>query len=362
MTDVAAKRHLGLKVAAVNVAALAAILLLFEGGVRSFITYNPSYYAAIPAVGSCIPHPYGEVCMNSHGFPDDEFVLSSSKPRVGYFGDSVCYGVGAGRGYRMTDLLKTHYQDYGHFNFCNIGDNPLSEPTMQRLKKVADEYKLSYVVYLMNLNDVPLLIGELETPAGTSQGVRAEHKHPRKFAIVADVKRILTPLDNLLRGNSYLYTFIRNKVKERLTVAAYDTSGYETIELFPTANREVLDYAAAKMNGLARDLRSRGIKLIVILLPYEMQISTHAADTYRRLNIRWEPGFESDSAQRVIVSSLDPNLHYVDVYYAFDGRREKAAVGEYFVYDKGDKIDWNHPNRAGHRLIADYLIREHFLP
>ena len=26
-----------------------------------------------------------------------------------------------------------------------------------------------------------------------------------------------------------------------------------------------------------------------------------------------------------------------------------------FVYDKGDKLDWNHPNRAGHRLIADYV-------
>jgi hypothetical protein len=54
-------------------------------------------------------------------------------------------------------------------------------------------------------------------------------------------------------------------------------------------------------------------------------------------------------------------VRYFDAYRAFDGYRAQAALGEYYVYDKGDKIDWNHPNRAGHRVIADYLIKERFL-
>jgi hypothetical protein len=33
------------------------------------------------------------------------------------------------------------------------------------------------------------------------------------------------------------------------------------------------------------------------------------------------------------------------------------ANSVYFVYDKGDKIDWNHPNRAGHARIAEGFIR-----
>jgi hypothetical protein len=26
------------------------------------------------------------------------------------------------------------------------------------------------------------------------------------------------------------------------------------------------------------------------------------------------------------------------------------------VYDKGDKLDWNHPTRIGHRKIADLMV------
>ena len=39
----------------------------------------------------------------------------------------------------------------------------------------------------------------------------------------------------------------------------------------------------------------------------------------------------------------------------FQRSRLRNGVGEYFVYNKGDKLDWNHPNRDGHRAIAEYL-------
>jgi phospholipase/lecithinase/hemolysin len=32
-------------------------------------------------------------------------------------------------------------------------------------------------------------------------------------------------------------------------------------------------------------------------------------------------------------------------------------VGEYFVFNRGDALDWVHPNRAGHRLVAEYLLK-----
>jgi phospholipase/lecithinase/hemolysin len=32
-------------------------------------------------------------------------------------------------------------------------------------------------------------------------------------------------------------------------------------------------------------------------------------------------------------------------------------VGEYFVFNKGDALDWVHPNRDGHRLVAEYLLK-----
>jgi hypothetical protein len=44
-----------------------------------------------------------------------------------------------------------------------------------------------------------------------------------------------------------------------------------------------------------------------------------------------------------------------------DGPASDNGLGQYFVYNKGDKLDWNHPNRAGHRQIADWLADQDFL-
>ena len=61
---------------------------------------------------------------------------------------------------------------------------------------------------------------------------------------------------------------------------------------------------------------------------------------------------------------LDPDVRHFDAYYAFvdpDHVAEARAangLGQYFVYDRGDKLDWNHPNRAGHRAIANYLASQ----
>jgi hypothetical protein len=35
--------------------------------------------------------------------------------------------------------------------------------------------------------------------------------------------------------------------------------------------------------------------------------------------------------------------------------RDRNALGEFFVYDRGDKLDWNHLNRAGHARLGEFL-------
>lgn len=353
--------RLVLKVLGFNLLALAVVVLLFEWGLRYTITYNPSYYVGTKAVGSCIPHPYGEVCFNSLGYPDDEFNLASTKPRVGYFGDSNCYGVGSGRRHRITEHLKVHYQEYEHFNFCYIGGDPLVESQLLELERLAEEYRLSYVIYLMSLNDIPPLMSEVSGSASAEEHGRVDTSAQRSFPVVK-MKEFITPVDNVLRGRSYLYTFLRTKIKERLNVAGYGHDGYETIEQFPEAHREVFAYATSKINRLGKELRAKGVHLIVVPLPYEMQVSSDAAETYRRMKFRWEPGFEQDGAQKMLAIGLDSMIPMFDPYYAFDGYWDKARVGEYFVYNEGDKIDWAHPNRQGTKLIAEYLIKHNILP
>jgi hypothetical protein len=51
-------------------------------------------------------------------------------------------------------------------------------------------------------------------------------------------------------------------------------------------------------------------------------------------------------------------LHALNFPAVYDGRKafseeaQDTPAGTYFVYNKGDKIDFNHPNRLGHALLA----------
>ena len=106
-------------------------------------------------------------------------------------------------------------------------------------------------------------------------------------------------------------------------------------------------------------LRARGVGFCTIIFPYEMQISSEAARAYKRYGINWEAAFEQGLTQRTLLSYLDGSFTTLNALDAFrETPARSAAVGQYFVYNLGDKLDWNHPNRAGHRVIADYVARE----
>ena len=82
-----------ISIVAVNVLILIVLLLIVEFFLRWYVTFDPGYYTGVKSGSSCIDYPYGTVCLNSHNFPDSEFSLSSEGSyRIGYIGDSVCYG------------------------------------------------------------------------------------------------------------------------------------------------------------------------------------------------------------------------------------------------------------------------------
>ncbi|MEM6781466.1 MAG: hypothetical protein AAF569_06345, partial [Pseudomonadota bacterium] len=90
------------------------VLILAEIALRFVISYDIGYYTAVQKQG-VYEYPYGTITMNSFGLPDEEFNLDSPKKRIGYYGDSVVYGVGAGEGYRFPDLLQEQYPQYEHW-------------------------------------------------------------------------------------------------------------------------------------------------------------------------------------------------------------------------------------------------------
>jgi hypothetical protein len=338
---------LALLLGALGLAALAGL----ELALRATLDYHVDYYAGTQRPGR-VEYPYGAVLVNSHGHPDVEWDLDDPRPRVGWYGDSVIYGVGAGHGHRLSDLVREARPAFQHLTFAAVGARLKDPPRVERL---AGRYGLARLVYAMNLNDVT------PDPAPRrADGRRADEGPVRRARAFAREH-----LDGL-RTRSYLYNFLRLRVKNLLVRHGFEASGFRAAELEPGRHAEVLDATARRVNETARRLSARGVRFCVLLLPYEMQVSAEAERRYRELGVRWEEGFALGSTQRALRERLAPDLEVLDALDAFVDPAAPAAsraanpLGVYFVYDRGDKIDWNHPTRAGHRRIADLVLERGF--
>lgn len=317
-----------------------------EVALRFIIPYDIGYYAAVREPGK-YEYPYGTIYMNEDGYPDEAFDRNSPKKRIGYFGDSVIFGVGAGAGYRFSDLLEQKFPDKEHWTFSMIANGVQGD----EVADIAAAYGLDTVVYGFNLNDILPAV-----TATTAEGTPVEQPFLFRFQTWLE-----NNVDTHLRGHSYLYNGLRTLVKNALTRLGYSHTGFKAAELYPSDNEALIADVAGRVNHLAATLKKNGVDFCIVILPYEMQISNDAAQTYRALGIHWEDGFENGSTQKLLKQDIKvPHLY--DAMDAFKGLKDTAKVGEYYVYNKGDKIDFNHPNRAGHALLVDGLLKSHSCP
>ncbi len=312
-----------------------------EIALRFFVDTDPAFYVAFsnPEPGSVVEYPYGEILYNSQGFADNEFDAVKSRPRVGYIGDSVCFGVGAGYGYRISELMEQAYPGYEHMNFTGGLGGGTSEVS-ERAQRFSEQYDLDAVVYLMNLNDI--------RPDGKNEALNDLNKRGIFRAV------------EWFRGRSYLYTYLRQTLKSLRNSGG----GPPAYEMFPEEYSDVLHATATRVESIEKNLEAIGVRFVVFVLPYEMQVSADAAEVYSKAGTEWEPGFLEGSTQRALGEHMS-ELIVVDGIGAFDGiesgsgnsaeQRVEYSVGEAFVYNLGEKLDWNHPNRLGHRLLADEL-------
>jgi hypothetical protein len=341
--------HPTLTLAAILVTSTFAALLVCEIALRLLVRYDPGYYSSVRVRGEQVTYPYGTIKFNSLGFADDEFVLDGEEPRVGYIGDSVTFGVGAGHGHRITELLETYYPNFQHLNLGMLGKS-IDEEQARGVLRYVEDFGLDAVVYLLNLNDI------LPDPEETN----AQLGRPRP------AKRLIRKYLDPLRGRLYLYTVVRNAAKNFLLRRGLGHTGVAAFEFYPERYEGVIRETTERINRLGEALRERGIEFIVVLLPYEMQISAEAERRYRDLGVRWGEDFIRLGTQRRLqehlrgVRSLDAAGAFLDTS---DPEASRAAngVGEYFVHDRGGRMDWNHPNRKGHRRIADFLVERAIL-
>ena len=127
----------------------------------------------------------------------------------------------------------------------------------------------------------------------------------------------------------------------------------KSLELLPKSNRENIIYAAKMINLWSQNLENVGLRACVVIIPYEMQISKDAKKYYKSIGIEFDEGFENFLTQNIVKENLSKNLSLLIVK---DGFLEKK-IGSYFVFNKGDKIDFNHPNKEGHYIIAQEIAK-----
>lgn len=325
---------------------LLSIFIILEIFSRIFIDFDQNYYSNYKKnkEAKFIIHPYGKIPINKYGFFDEEFNLNN-KEVIAYFGDSVTYGAGAGYPYRFTEYLDKIDSEFEHINLSGglgISLNNWSKKYENFLIK----NNIYRVVYIMNLNDIAPLSKKVFTDNENSNN---------KLKNINYIRKLIKPFDDFLRGPSVFYTYLRFLIKSRLVKAGYDSSGYEAVELFPKKNEKNIIEASKKIDQWLDLTKKNGIKSCVVVLPYEMQISNDAKNYYQSIDIKFEKDFSNFSTQKLIKNNLKNSDHF----FIIDKTEfEEKEVGYYFVFNKGDKIDFNHPNRKGHLSIANEISKK----
>ena len=328
------------------------ILLTFFGELlaRFLVDYKSDYYAVPKTVvgGKSNIHPFGSIPKNSHNHFDKEWDNPKLKKRYGYIGDSVIYGVGAGFPYRITEYLDIFDPTKEHVNLSAALENFLSEEKSQKsLIDLIKNTKVDKIVYILNLTDL-VEFAYLLNNENTELNNNEVSIIPKNY--VAEVKKFIFPLDIKLRGNSVLYTFFRYKTKNFLvTQFGLNFTGFRAIELEPVKFSDDIEQAAMNFAKLINK-KNNFIDICILMLPYEMQVSTKAKNKYRDIGVKFEDEFINFYTQKLFISKFKESSKN-DIYYLGNSFPE-SEVGEYFVYNLGDKIDFNHPNREGHKLIA----------
>ena len=234
------------------------LLLLVVGEIAARLStdYEIGYYTEAKAGrDGKLRYPWGVVPVNAQGYLDEEFDLASTKPRVGWFGDSVAMGVGAGYPYRISDLVRSSAQRRRHLEFL---------PPRRRLRRRRrpEDDRREIQARHRRLSAQPQ-----RHPSAT----RRRNPAAAWWSIngLAFVKEYL----DYFRDRSYLYNYVRTAAKNAMQRLGFEASGYFAFELWPDKSDDVFKSFAERVNATARNLRAKGVQMCVVIAPYEMQVS-----------------------------------------------------------------------------------------
>ncbi|MEC8273480.1 MAG: hypothetical protein VXZ76_01425 [Bacteroidota bacterium] len=342
-----------IKILAVNLLVLLGVLIVLEFMLRVIIDFEANYYAAPKIVkeNSERSHPYGKIPVNSLGVFDGEWDNPKKLPRIGYFGDSVTYGLGAGYPHRITEHLDILSPEFEHVNLS--GGLGVSLTDVNSVLDFSYKHNIDKLIYLMNLNDI-IHLAYYQTESKTIDTQFIEINKSTKLALF--IKNFMYPIDKVFLGKSFLYSYSRRQLKIFLiSVMGFELFDYKGIELRPEQNRNLIRMAAMNTAELANNIEKK-IPFCVLILPYEMQISEHSATKYAELGFKFDKSFVDFGTQKIFTNYFskysNTEVHWLGSSFS------EAEIGTYYVYKLGGHLDFNHPNRLGHKILANQISDE----
>ena len=152
----------------------------------------------------------------------------------------------------------------------------------------------------MNLTDLVEFAYLLNN--NTEKNNNEESIIPKNY--VGELKKLILHIDKKLRGNSVLYTFFRYKIKNFLvTQFGLNFTGFRAIELEPVKFSRDIEQAAMNFAKLINK-KNNFLDICILMLPYEMQVSTKAKNKYRDIGIKFEDEFINFYTQKLFISKF----------------------------------------------------------
>lgn len=295
------------------------------------------------------------VTINSRGWRDGEFSLK--KPdgvrRIMVVGDSVVFGYGV----KLEDMFPKVFERglnsrgpgrYEVISLGGAGGNTYSQSRI--IKENVAIYDPDLVILAFNLNDIlPKIFGK-----NTARSSDVDRSLSRSILrIIFDVRKTL---DSEFRNRSHLYFLLRERMKVLLRQFGIASPTMAPLAAFAMESDSGVaawrDTSGALLE-IVNELKKDQVRFLLAILPVDMQLSPEIADIYRR-----EYGFVFDDSlvnglpQKIIADfARRHGIACVDLLPSF--RQDPQEKKFFRIY--GGSIDWNHPNRLGHKIIGEHL-------
>jgi hypothetical protein len=108
----------------------------------------------------------------------------------------------------------------------------------------------------------------------------------------------------------------------------------------------------AILTEIEATLRTRGVPLMIVMMPVDMQVGPAVIDLYKRQGFTFAESVPGAAVQRRMTEfTREEGIPFVDPLPAFRANPDEVK----FIRTEGGSVDWAHLNARGHALVARAL-------